>query len=222
MGRFLNADTIDYIDPESINGINLYAYALNNPVQYCDPSGHFWLGTLIGAAVGAIGGFIGQIVSDAVTSLENGKITISNWQTYTGAVVGGAAAGAVLAMTGNVNLSNTVLGAVTTFVGQGLEKLTIAGYNKSWQEIALNSVADGLISGALGRIKGLKGVSSGRNSFSAVYKSGLTKLRNSTARRMSVKVLSKGLASNLISGLPLDLYYGTKQHAYDRVKELVL
>jgi len=40
MGRFINADTVDYLDPQTINGINLYAYALNNPVQYCDPTGH--------------------------------------------------------------------------------------------------------------------------------------------------------------------------------------
>ena len=44
-GRFLNADTVEYLDPESINGLNLYAYCGNNPVMYSDPSGHMhkWL-----------------------------------------------------------------------------------------------------------------------------------------------------------------------------------
>ena len=32
VGRFLNRDNIDYADPETINGLNLYTYCLNNPV----------------------------------------------------------------------------------------------------------------------------------------------------------------------------------------------
>ena len=39
-GRFINADSLEYLDPESINGLNLYAYCYNNPIMYADPSGH--------------------------------------------------------------------------------------------------------------------------------------------------------------------------------------
>lgn len=56
--RFISPDTLDYLDPESINGLNLYAYCLNNPVMYYDPSGHFVL-TVIFAIVGmALGGLL--------------------------------------------------------------------------------------------------------------------------------------------------------------------
>ena len=41
VGRFISADSIDYLAPEIINGINLYAYCNNNPVMYTDPSGCF-------------------------------------------------------------------------------------------------------------------------------------------------------------------------------------
>ena len=45
-GRFINADTIEYLKPDKINGLNLYAYCGNNPVMRFDPSGHesesFW------------------------------------------------------------------------------------------------------------------------------------------------------------------------------------
>ncbi len=41
-GRFLNADTIDYLEPDTVNGLNLYAYCGNNPIMNVDPSGHFW------------------------------------------------------------------------------------------------------------------------------------------------------------------------------------
>lgn len=40
MGRFITIDDISYIDPETINGLNLYAYCLNNPVMCVDPTGH--------------------------------------------------------------------------------------------------------------------------------------------------------------------------------------
>ena len=42
VGRFINADDIDYIEPETLMGCNLYAYCGNNPVMYVDPSGCFW------------------------------------------------------------------------------------------------------------------------------------------------------------------------------------
>ena len=38
-GRFINADNLNYLEPHSINGLNLYAYCLNNPIMCVDPSG---------------------------------------------------------------------------------------------------------------------------------------------------------------------------------------
>ncbi|MGM9632392.1 MAG: RHS repeat-associated core domain-containing protein [Eubacteriales bacterium] len=46
-GRFINADSIEYLDPKAINGLNLYAYCRNNPVMYFDPSGHELLSTTV-------------------------------------------------------------------------------------------------------------------------------------------------------------------------------
>ena len=40
--RFISPDDTAYLDPESVNGLNLYCYCNNDPVNYCDPSGHFW------------------------------------------------------------------------------------------------------------------------------------------------------------------------------------
>ena len=39
VGRFLSADSLGYMDPERVNGLNLYAYCNNNPVMYIDPDG---------------------------------------------------------------------------------------------------------------------------------------------------------------------------------------
>ena len=40
-GRFITIDDISYLAPDTINGLNLYAYCGNNPVMYVDPSGTF-------------------------------------------------------------------------------------------------------------------------------------------------------------------------------------
>ena len=40
IGRFINADTPNYLNPNTVNGLNLYAYCGNNPIMCIDPSGH--------------------------------------------------------------------------------------------------------------------------------------------------------------------------------------
>ncbi len=44
--RFISPDSTEYLDPETPNGLNLYAYCNNDPVNYCDPSGH-WVETVV-------------------------------------------------------------------------------------------------------------------------------------------------------------------------------
>ncbi len=39
-GRFINADDVSYLDPETIHGLNLYAYCLNNPIMNIDSQGN--------------------------------------------------------------------------------------------------------------------------------------------------------------------------------------
>ena len=63
VGRFISRDSIEYANPETINGLNLYAYCGNNPVMKVDLTGNAWREGLLfgfGAVVGAvIGGFLG-------------------------------------------------------------------------------------------------------------------------------------------------------------------
>ncbi len=47
--RWLNADHISCLNPQSIYELNLFAYCGNDPVNYSDESGHMpeWLGNLL-------------------------------------------------------------------------------------------------------------------------------------------------------------------------------
>ncbi|MCL2145465.1 MAG: RHS repeat-associated core domain-containing protein, partial [Endomicrobia bacterium] len=42
IGRFISQDEISYLDPSTINGLNLYAYCGNNPVMRIDETGYSW------------------------------------------------------------------------------------------------------------------------------------------------------------------------------------
>ena len=64
--RFISPDDTSYLDPESVNGLNLYAYCGNDPVNYADPSGHFpILAVILGlSSLVGMGLTIGGVVSD--------------------------------------------------------------------------------------------------------------------------------------------------------------
>lgn len=42
-------DSIEYLDPENLNGLNLFACCGNNPVVRVDYVGYFFLSTLLTA-----------------------------------------------------------------------------------------------------------------------------------------------------------------------------
>ena len=44
--RFISPDDTAYLDSENVDGLNLYAYCNNDPVNRIDPSGHAWYSTV--------------------------------------------------------------------------------------------------------------------------------------------------------------------------------
>ena len=87
VGRFLNRDSVEYADPETINGLNLYAYCLNNPVEYADPTGsdpQWWQWLLFG--IGAVL-VAASIIALPFTAGGSGLIS---------AIITGAAKGALI------------------------------------------------------------------------------------------------------------------------------
>ncbi|MBR7167822.1 MAG: RHS repeat-associated core domain-containing protein [Bacteroidales bacterium] len=56
VGRFITIDDTSYLAPDTINGLNLYAYCGNNPVMYYDPTGCWTFSINLGIFAGIFGG----------------------------------------------------------------------------------------------------------------------------------------------------------------------
>ena len=97
--RWISPDSMEYLDPESINGLNLYCYCYNDPVNYADPSGNlpFFILTAI------IGAVIGVGITAAVDYITDKEFDL-HWGWYVGAGVLGAGIGMAVSYyaTGNI------------------------------------------------------------------------------------------------------------------------
>ena len=138
IGRFMTIDDISYLDPESINGLNLYAYCGNNPVMGYDPNGTFAITTaiIIGLIAGAvIGGTVGGVVAynNASASGATGWSLVG--QTALG-VLGGAVVGAAIGA-----LAGYAIGGLIT---------TLAPYIGAFLSSSFPIVAPVMMDGVLG------------------------------------------------------------------------
>ena len=66
--RFISPDDVKYLDPESVNGLNLYCYCYNDPINYYDPSGHFVITATIGLSTAAYYAIIALLAVTAVAT----------------------------------------------------------------------------------------------------------------------------------------------------------
>ena len=107
-GRFISADSIDYLDPETLGGLNLYAYCGNNPVTAIDPNGTAWWHWVVGALV------VAALVALTVVSAG-------------GFAAGMFAIGAAACGIASATMTTTVLAFAT--VGAGVAYAAYAGYS---------------------------------------------------------------------------------------------
>ena len=139
-GRFLNADDISYLDPETINGLNLYAYCGNNPVMRIDENGNAWWDWLLGAiaVIGMVAlsvvsfGIAAPLGAMVVSGIALGTITniglgIMSGQSV-GEIISGALTGGLLggAMAFAIGLG-MLGGAALAGVGAASATLSAAG-----------------------------------------------------------------------------------------------
>ena len=102
IGRFMTIDDISYLDPESVNGLNLYAYCLNNPVMCMDASGtspEWWQWLLSGISLVAgialcfvpgMQGFGIALIVGGATSMVSNIMSAAGVDGKTASIVSGA------------------------------------------------------------------------------------------------------------------------------------
>ena len=148
-GRFISSDSIEYLDPETLGGLNLYAYCGNNPVMKIDRLGTDWKSFLKG---------VGDWFVKAGNWVNNNIIqpTVDFFKEYGDIVIAGLLlAGAVVATVltfGTGTLIAIAAGAIIGATCGALDSYLTGGV--LWQG-AITGLVVGTFGGAGGTAAGL-------------------------------------------------------------------
>ncbi len=143
LSRFLSPD--NYIQsPDNPQNYNRYAYALNNPLKYTDPSGEFLLSAIVAGA------FINTAMQDMAGNIDNfGDFILA---AGVGAASGAAGGFAGHAVAGILNTATTFGSAVAngaiTGASSGFAGGFVSGAGNAW--IGGANLSDGMQAGIIG------------------------------------------------------------------------
>ena len=193
LARFLSPDPYvqDCTNPQNFNR---YAYCLNNPLKYTDPSGEFWH-IVIGAAIGGIANLV-----------ANWNNCDGFWQ-YATAFTAGAGAGALTAATGGAGASVWAVGGVAAAGGATTmatnNVISQTGKNFS----GMNNVDWGNV-GSSAIVGGVAGFASGAAGCWASSSSMLVNNANSPILRAAVASPLASGAGHIAGGTTVGLLQG--------------
>ena len=126
-GRFISPDSVNYLDPETLNGLNLYAYCLNNPVMYSDPYGTtaWWEWLIAGVLTAAL--IVGTVALSIATAGSTLIFVNLGVAALTGAAMGAGLSLATQATTGELDWGqfgiDIGVGAITGVITGGIGKI---------------------------------------------------------------------------------------------------
>ncbi len=214
-GRFLNADGIIGSNKDFISH-NLYAYVSNNSIKYDDELGQGLFGLIVVAGiVGFACGIAKQAISDITTSAMKKKKHVSSWQSYVGSGIGGIVEVATW-KTGPV-FSSSISSGASTLATDTLN--AISGKQKfDPSKTVIKTAADMGTGAAFAKVEfKVNGITAGRNSHSAVFKSGLTKTQKYNYN-MSRRTLMKGISANITDSIFSSEVSGIQTYVFDSIE----
>jgi RHS repeat-associated protein len=172
LGRFLSADIVVQF-PDAITSYNRYAYVMNNPMAYTDPSGYF----------------IESLIAFMIASGANA--TVAAIAAY--AAVGSAAAGAIALATGHTTAARRFFAAAIMFATGG----TIYG---GLGAFAAGGIQSGSIDGAIMAAVTYGVGQLAAPILAAVLESAVSALSNAFGTQAFAQTMGNSYASGLASG----------------------
>ena len=142
IGHFISPDGFEYLDPETIGAINLYAYCRYNPVMYSDPTGTAaqWWEWLVGAAVIAMVTAVAVVTAGAAAVALGASMAVVSGA-MTGAVIGGVVSGSVNMLTQAITQDNIDMMSLAFSTGVGSAIGAVSGAVGAMSSIGKASAA---------------------------------------------------------------------------------
>ncbi len=172
-GRFFSPDSVEYLDPETIGGLNLYAYCNNNPVMNVDPDGHFVislgviaLALAIGVGVAATANDIYQLASGRVFAQisEKGDVEIKNSKNLVTSIVQTA----YVFYLNHIDSTTKDIIKGTTSGAQG----ELLAHNLAYYAMSAMTLAVNLVGGNTSELEKMKGFANPANIGGTVFDNG--------------------------------------------------
>ncbi len=157
IGRFISPDPI-VPEPGNPQSLNRYAYVMNNPLKYVDPSGNsWWESFLIGLAAGLVGGLVfaftlNPVLAGMAAGFVGGAIQGGITGGWKGALLGGIMGAGMGMLGGGIVGAAGMWGAIgLTAAGLGVGYAT-GGWAGVGNVLAMmaGGFIGGMIGGALG------------------------------------------------------------------------
>ena len=155
-GRFISPDDVLFLHPERVNGLNLFAYCMNNPIMKLDKNGNEWwdflksdwakMGMIFASVIEIIGGVamiatgVGGVwgmtlIGMGSGSLINGFLNEANNGSFFAGWLGGQISGSIAGVVPYVGA------AIGAFVGSAVTDFFDSGWhNIDWGKAGLSAL----------------------------------------------------------------------------------
>ena len=199
VGMFITPDSIvpDFSNPQCLNR---YAYCLNNPLMYVDPSGQaFGIDDLI------IGALVGGLIGGTISEISGGDF----WDGFlTGAISGACfwAAGEIIGMSNLATANAAGFETVVEAVAHGVEMMSPLA--QAGIHAAAGAISGGINSGITGNDVGLGMLTGGLSGGIAKYAGGYIPGFENEIADFSVQLAGRTVIGGVVGGISSEIYGG--------------